>query len=109
MCIRDSYLAEVNGSYTGSENFAPGHRFGFFPAASVGWVISNEPFFKNMTRTVDLLKLRASYGIVGNDNIGGTGDRFAYFTQFGRETAMDSDRTEISYTVLERRCWGRTN
>ena len=67
---KERYLAEVNGSYTGSENFAPGHRFGFFPAASVGWVISNEPFFKNMTRTVDLLKLRASYGIVGNDNIG---------------------------------------
>lgn len=80
---KDRYLAEINGSYTGSENFAPGHRFGFFPAASVGWVISHEPFFQNIVHTVDLLKLRASYGIVGNDNIGGTGDRFAYFTQFG--------------------------
>ena len=80
---KDRYLAEVNASYTGSENFAPNHRFGFFPAASLGWVISNEPFFRGATKYIDLLKLRASYGIVGNDNIGGTGDRFAYFTQYG--------------------------
>ena len=128
---KERYLAEVNGSYTGSENFAPGHRFGFFPAASVGWVISNEPFFKNMTRTVDLLKLRASYGIVGNDNIGGTGDRFAYFTQFGsgnsygfgpngnlvygiRETLLGSDKLtwEKSYKTnigLETMLWGKLN
>ena len=128
---KERYLAEVNGSYTGSENVAPGHRFGFFPAASVGWVISNEPFFKNMTRTVDLLKLRASYGIVGNDNIGGTGDRFAYFTQFGsgnsygfgpngnlvygiRETLLGSDKLtwEKSYKTnigLEMMLWGKLN
>lgn len=128
---KERYLAEVNGSYTGSENFAPGHRFGFFPAASVGWVISNEPFFKNMTRTVDLLKLRASYGIVGNDNIGGTRDRFAYFTQFGsgnsygfgpngnlvygiRETLLGSDKLtwEKSYKTnigLEMMLWGKLN
>lgn len=128
---KERYLAEVNGSYTGSENFAPGHRFGFFPAASVGWVISNESFFKNMTRTVDLLKLRASYGIVGNDNIGGTGDRFAYFTQFGsgnsygfgpngnlvygiRETLLGSDKLtwEKSYKTnigLEMMLWGKLN
>ena len=128
---KERYLAEVNGSYTGSENFAPGRRFGFFPAASVGWVISNEPFFKNMTRTVDLLKLRASYGIVGNDNIGGTGDRFAYFTQFGsgnsygfgpngnlvygiRETLLGSDKLtwEKSYKTnigLEMMLWGKLN
>lgn len=128
---KERYLAEVNGSYAGSENFAPGHRFGFFPAASVGWVISNEPFFKNMTRTVDLLKLRASYGIVGNDNIGGTGDRFAYFTQFGsgnsygfgpngnlvygiRETLLGSDKLtwEKSYKTnigLEMMLWGKLN
>lgn len=79
---KERYLAEFNASYTGSENFAPNHRFGFFPAGSVGWVISNEPFFKGVTKYVDLLKLRASYGVVGNDNIG-TGDRFAYFTQYG--------------------------
>lgn len=79
----DRYLAEVNGSYTGSENFAPNQRFGFFPAVSAGWVISNEPFFKKLSEKVNLLKLRASYGIVGNDNIGGTSSRFAYLTQYG--------------------------
>ena len=128
---QSKYLLDVNVGYNGSENFAPGHRFGFFPAASVGWVISNEPFFKNMTRTVDLLKLRASYGIVGNDNIGGTGDRFAYFTQFGsgnsygfgpngnlvygiRETLLGSDKLtwEKSYKTnigLEMMLWGKLN
>lgn len=79
----DRYLAEVNGSYTGSENFAPNQRFGFFPAVSAGWVISNEPFFKILSKKINLLKLRASYGIVGNDNIGGTSTRFAYFNQYG--------------------------
>lgn len=80
---KDRYLAEVNASYTGSENFAPDRRFGFFPAASLGWVISNESFFRPLQKKIDMLKLRVSYGVVGNDNIGGSGDRFAYFTQFG--------------------------
>ena len=77
---RDKYLVEVNASYTGSENFAPGHRFGFFPAVSAGWVVSNEKFFGSDHKVVDFLKLRASYGLVGNDNIG-AGGRFGYLTQ----------------------------
>ncbi len=64
------YLAELNFAYNGTENFAKGHRFGFFPAASVGYVISNEPWFKQNT-VLTFLKLRASYGLVGNDQIGG--------------------------------------
>ncbi|WP_299103179.1 TonB-dependent receptor [uncultured Alistipes sp.] len=78
--FRNKYLLEVNASYTGSENFAPGHRFGFFPAISGGWVISNEGFFDGARDVVNLLKLRASYGLVGNDNIG-AGGRFGYLTQ----------------------------
>lgn len=78
---KEKYLAEFNASYTGSENFAKGNRFGFFPAASVGWVISNEKFFGSAGNVFDLLKLRASYGVVGNDNI--SGNRFAYFSQIG--------------------------
>ena len=69
------YLAEVNVGYNGTENFAPGKRFGFFPAYSVGWVASNESFFPKHT-AISLLKFRASYGEVGNDNIGGS--RFLY-------------------------------
>ena len=64
------YLAEFNMGYNGSENFAPGMRFGFFPAVSVGWVVSNEPYFpKNDILT--WLKFRASYGQTGNSEIGG--------------------------------------
>ena len=70
------YLAEVNLGYNGSEQFAPSNRYGFFPAASVGWVISNEPFFESLSHTISNLKLRASYGKVGNDKIGSS--RFLY-------------------------------
>ena len=70
------YMAEFNIGYNGSENFAPEKRFGVFPAGSVGWVASDEPFFKSLKKVVSFLKLRASWGLVGNDKIGG--DRFMY-------------------------------
>lgn len=74
------YLAEFNGAYTGSEKFAPGKRFGFFPSASVGWRISEEPWIKNWAKDVlTNLKIRYSYGVVGNDN-GAT--RFNYIQKF---------------------------
>ena len=69
------YLAEVNMGYNGSEQFAPSKRFGFFPAVSAGWVVSNEDFLKGNS-TITNLKLRASYGKVGNDQMGGS--RFLY-------------------------------
>src|SRR5690554_1592879 len=69
------YLAEVNLGYNGSEQFAPGNRFGFFPAVSAGWVISNEGFMQNHP-VVTNLKLRSSYGKVGNDKMGNA--RFLY-------------------------------
>ncbi|MDE6085426.1 MAG: TonB-dependent receptor, partial [Muribaculaceae bacterium] len=72
------YVAEFNFGYNGSENFAPGKRYGFFPSGAIGWVISNEKFMEDLTPKVNKLKLRASVGKVGNDNIGGR--RFAYVT-----------------------------
>lgn len=72
------YVAEFNFGYNGSENFAPGKRFGFFPSGAIGWVISNEKFWEPIITNVNKLKLRASVGKVGNDNIGGR--RFAYIT-----------------------------
>lgn len=66
----ERYLTEFNMGYNGSENFPPGNRFGFFPAVSAGWVISNENFFPE-TNFISLLKVRGSYGEVGNDQIGG--------------------------------------
>lgn len=73
----DKYFVEGNFGYNGSENFARGHRFGFFPAAALGWVISNESFMKDKTPNVDMLKLKLSLGQSGNDKIGG-GRRFVY-------------------------------
>lgn len=61
------YFIELNGGYNGSENFAKGRRFGFFPSASLGWMMSNEKFMDNTKKWLDVLKLRASYGEVGND------------------------------------------
>lgn len=75
--FQDRYLLEANWGYTGSENFEKGKQFGFFPAFSVGWVISEEPFIKKQNSWLEMLKIRASYGEVGNDRIGGD-RRFPY-------------------------------
>lgn len=78
---KKKYLAEFNAGYNGTENFAEGRRFGFFPAYSLGWVASEEPFFPK-TKLVSFWKFRASYGEVGNDKIGGA--RFLYLpTAYG--------------------------
>lgn len=70
------YLLDLNVGYNGSENFAPGRRYGFFPAGSVGWVISEEPWMAGARSWLDFFKVRASFGIVGNDKY--SGDRFLY-------------------------------
>lgn len=66
------YLFEFNMGYNGSEQFSPKKRFGFFPAFSAGWVVSNEKFWAPVSRVVSNLKIRGSWGKVGNDNIGGS-------------------------------------
>lgn len=71
----NKYFMEFNAGYNGSEQFAKGKRFGFFPAISGGWLISNEPTFKDHDY-ISHLKLRGSYGLVGNDRLGGR--RFLY-------------------------------
>ena len=65
----DTYFLEFNAGYNGSEQFAAGNRFGFFPAVSAGWLVSNEDFLQN-NRFFSYLKLRGSYGLVGNDQLG---------------------------------------
>lgn len=76
----DRYLAEVNFGYNGSENFRKGKRFGFFPSFSLGWRISNEKFMEGTSKWLDNLKLRGSYGEVGNDVylVNGVQQRFLY-------------------------------
>lgn len=63
------YLFEASGRYDGTSRFAAGSRWGFFPSGSVGWRISEEPFFKPLSGYVDNLKLRASFGSLGNQNV----------------------------------------
>lgn len=75
---KDKYLAEFNFGYTGSENFEHGKQFGFFPAYSVGWVLSEEQFVKKSLPWISMFKVRASYGEVGNDVLDGR--RFPYIT-----------------------------
>lgn len=70
------YLLELNAGYNGSENFAEGNRFGFFPSVALGWNVSEEPFWAPLKDIVSRFKLRGSYGLVGNDQIGG--ERFIY-------------------------------
>ena len=76
----DRYLAEFNFGYNGSENFMKGKRFGFFPAFSLGWRITQEKFMQPYTSWLNNLKLRASYGEVGNDvyQVNGAKQRFLY-------------------------------
>ncbi len=64
---KNKYLLEFNVGYTGSERFAPGNRFGLFPAGALGWVVSEEPFFKSAVPWINKLKLRYSDGYVGSD------------------------------------------
>jgi TonB-linked SusC/RagA family outer membrane protein len=77
----NTYLAEANFGYNGSETFEPKKRFGFFPSFGVGWVPSEAAFFRPMLNTLQFLKVRFSYGLVGNGNIGGR--RFAYISTVG--------------------------
>lgn len=70
------YMVEGSFGLTGSENFAKGHRYGIFPAVGLAWYISNEKFMETTEDIINKLKLRASYGITGNDDVGGT--RFPY-------------------------------
>jgi len=83
--FRNRYFVEFNGGYTGSELFKFGHQFGFFPAISGAWNISEEPFVKNLTSLFDLFKIRYSYGKVGNNKImqGDTEIRFPYIGSIG--------------------------
>lgn len=79
------YLMEFNFGYNGSENFAPDKRYGFFPAGSIGWVISEESFMKKAS-WIDFLKVRASYGLVGSDNVS---SRFPYLAFYGSGSSYD--------------------
>jgi hypothetical protein len=75
------YFIDFTGTFSGSENFMPGKRVGFFPAASAGWIISDEKFLKD-TKFLDFLKFRGSYGLVGNDALTSLARRFSFLTTY---------------------------
>ena len=87
------YVGEFNFGYNGSENFAKGKRYGFFPSGAIGWIVSEEAFMQPLRKVISKLKLRASYGQVGNANLGGR--RFAYLS-----TITDD------YATLDMYKWG---
>ena len=75
------YFAEFNFGYNGSERFAKSERFGFFPSFGAGWYISNEKFMEKFSDYITKLKIKGTYGLVGNDQIGSSDDRFFYISQ----------------------------
>jgi TonB-linked SusC/RagA family outer membrane protein len=75
------YFVEANFGYNGSERFSKDERFGFFPSIGGGWIVSNEKFMEPIAKTISKLKLKATYGLVGNDAIGESKDRFFYLAQ----------------------------
>ena len=81
------YIAEFNFGYNGSENFAKGKRFGFFPAVAAGWIVSQEDFMKPLVDYISNLKFRASWGEAGNSQVGGR--RFAYLGTINAVGAVD--------------------
>lgn len=90
------YFAELNFGYNGSERFAAHERYGFFPSFGVGYIISNESFWKPLSNTIDKLKFKMTYGLVGNDAIGDPNDRFYYLSEVnpddgGRGQSFGSD------------------
>lgn len=89
------YLLEVNGAYNGSEKFGPGYRFDFFPSVAAGWVISNESFMENVD-WLSNLKVRYSYGLVGNDRVN-TGSTWPYLTTYGTYNFSTRERAYFGY------------
>ncbi len=91
------YFIEYNGAYNGSEKFGADYRFGFFNSGAIGWMISEESFMKNIS-FLDMLKVRASYGEIGDD----VGDRFMYMSTWAydesKSTQMDIQRNSSSFS-----------
>lgn len=91
------YLFEINARRDGSENFAPDKRWGTFMSGSLGWVISEEKFFGNIKKIINSLKLRASYGTLGNDNTGGIS--YPYYSRYDLYTAGTDTRNYFPFNM----------
>ena len=98
------YFVEYNFGYNGSERFHKSHRWGFFPSAGLAWMMSNGKWFKPLTKVVSNLKLRYSYGLVGNDNIGSSSNRFYYLSEMSMNNsglgASFGETRNVSYNGI---------
>ena len=102
---KNRYFIDFNFGYNGSENFAKGSQFGFFPAMSAAWNVAEEGFIRNNAKWINMFKIRYSYGKVGNDNLG---TRFPYLYSIGgRDTSyqwadvgQSKSYTGMGYTAL---------
>ncbi|WP_298651733.1 TonB-dependent receptor [uncultured Proteiniphilum sp.] len=114
------YMFEGNFGYNGSERFSKAERFGFFPSAGIGWIISNEGFYgEGLRKIVSSLKLKSTYGLSGNDAIGDANDRFFYlsnvnmnsanhrssFGTFGNSGGLSKDGVSISRYANDQITW----
>ena len=95
------YLLDLSIGYNGSENFAPGKRFGTFPAGSIGWILTEEKFMESLKPHLNYLKLRASYGIVGNDRVSDN-SRFLYLPDSYTMNAGDNYRVNFGNNVSQK-------
>lgn len=94
------YFGEFSFGYNGSERFSEAERFGFFPSFGFAWTVSNEKFFDPLKDVITKLKLRATYGVIGNDNIGAKTDRFFYLSRVNLNDASRGYQfgTDFNYT-----------
>jgi TonB-linked SusC/RagA family outer membrane protein len=98
------YFSEFNFGYNGSERFSKNHRWGFFPSFGLAWVVSKENFFDPLEKVITNLKLRYSYGLVGNDNIGSASNRFYYLSEMnmndGNRSSYYGENRGVSSTGI---------
>ncbi len=97
----ERYFAEFNFGYNGSERFDKFNRYGFFPSGGVAWQVSNESFWSDIKGIIPTLKLRGTYGLVGNDAIGSPSDRFFYLSQINMNASANGARfgMDLNYPI----------
>ncbi len=94
--FKDKYYAELSVGINGSERFAKDNRYGVFPAGGIAWMVSDEEFMAPLARVISSLKLRASYGRVGNDGIIST-PRFVYLPELGSQERVDPEPNTLKF------------
>lgn len=92
---KNKYMLDFNGAYNGTDRFGKDNRFGFFPAVAAGWNIAEEDFFQEKVKGIDMLKIRASYGLVGSDAT--PGNRYLYKQVYEKGDGYNFGETPQSY------------